>query len=171
MTILLVMLILLELYRIIKYEIKENSNKIEYKKMYKPRKYLITLNELKFYKILLQVANELDLVVFAQVSLYNILQTQEKLDYKTKEKYFRRIASKSIDFVLADPNNCRIRLCIELDDSTHKRPERIKRDKFINDLFKELEISLLRYPIYNIYYKEALKNKIQENMQEHFYIK
>lgn len=169
MVTLLTILIILEIIRIIKYENRKDEKIIEYKKMYKPRKYLITLNELKFYKILLQVANELNLVVFAQVSLYNILETQDKLDYATKERFFRKIASKSIDFVLADPHNCRIRLCIELDDSTHNRPDRIKRDKFINDLFKDLEINLLRYPVYNTYYKEALKNKIQENLQEHYY--
>lgn len=164
---LLIILIIVEIIRI------KNKNKTleeNYKQMYKPRKYLITLNELKFYKILIQIAEELHLVVFAQVSLYNILETQEKLDYKTKERYFRRIASKSIDFVLADPHNCRIKLCIELDDSTHNRPDRIKRDKFINDLFKELEINLLRYPVYDTYYKETLKKKIEENLEEHFYI-
>lgn len=163
---LIITLIVIELFKIIR---KNKKEKINYKKMYKPRKYLITLNELKFYKILIQIAEELGLVVFAQVSLYNILETQDKLDKSLKERFFRRIASKSIDFVLADPHNCRIRLCIELDDSTHNRPDRIKRDIFINELFKELEINLLRFPVYNTYYKEILKNKIQENLKEHYY--
>jgi len=165
---LIMILVILEIIRIIK--VKRNKDIVNYKKIYKPRRYLITLNELKFYKVLIQVAEELNLVVFAQVSLYNILETQKQLDYTTKERFFRKIASKSIDFVLADPNNCRIRLCIELDDSTHNRPDRIKRDEFINGLFKELEINLIRYPVYNTYYKESLKNKIQENIQEHYYI-
>ena len=163
---LIITLIVIELFKILR---KNKKEKISYKKMYKPRKYLITLNELKFYKILIQIAEELDLVVFAQVSLYNILETQDKLDKSLKERFFRKIASKSIDFVLADPHNCRIRLCIELDDSTHNRPDRIKRDIFINELFKELEINLLRFPVYNTYYKEILKNKIQENLKEHYY--
>ncbi len=40
---------------------------------------------------------------------------------------------------------------------------------FINDLFKELEIDLLRYPIYNTYYKDTLKKRITENIKEHYY--
>lgn len=86
-------------------------------------------------------------------------------------KVFYKIVLKTRDFVLVDKTNCKIKLCIELDDSTHNRPDRIERDKFINKLFKDLEINLLRYPVYNVYYKEILKKKIIENMKEHYYIK
>ena len=147
------------------------EEKINYKQYYQPKKYVITKNELNFYNVLMQIAKELDLVVFSQVSLYNILETKQDLDYKTKTIYFNKIAAKSIDFVLVDKNNCRIKLCIELDDITHKKEKRIERDKFINQLFKELEINLLRYPVYQIYYKDTLKRKIQENIKEHYYEK
>lgn len=152
-------------------EKRRNANFYQnFSKIYKPRIYLITKNELNFYKVLQEISKDLNLVVFAQVSLYNILQTKENLDYKTKQNYFYKIANKSIDFVLADPKDCRIKLCIELDDSTHNRPNRIKRDQFINQLFKELEIDLLRYPAYNIYYKQPLKIKIQETIKDHYYV-
>ena len=51
---------------------KSNSNKnnIDYSQYYKPKRYVITLNELNFYNILMEVAKELDLVLFSQVSLY-----------------------------------------------------------------------------------------------------
>lgn len=147
-----------------------NENKINYSKYYRPKRYLITLNELNFYTVLMEVAKELDLILFSQVSLYNILETKNNLDYSTKMKYFNKIASKSIDFVLVDKKDCRIKLCIELDDSTHNKKSRIERDKFINELFESLEINLLRYPSYNVYYKETLKKRIQENMKEHYYI-
>lgn len=147
----------------------EKSESINYKNYYRPKRYVITLNELNFYTVLMEIAKELDLIVFSQVSLYNILETRSDLDYKTKTIYFNKIASKSIDFVLVDKKDCRIQLCIELDDSTHKQEKRIQRDKFINDLFKDLEINLLRYPTYKIYYKETLKKKIQENILDHNY--
>lgn len=151
------------------YANKQNITNNNYKKYYKPKRYVITKNELNFYTVLLEIAKELDLIIFSQVSLYNILETRPELDYKTKTTYFNKISAKSIDFVLVDKNNCRIKLCIELDDSTHKQPKRIERDNFINDLFKELEIDLLHYPVYNIYYKDTLKKRIQENIKEHYY--
>ncbi len=153
------------------YSITENNtiNNKEYKKYYRPKRYVITKNELNFYTVLLDVAKELNLMVFSQVSLYNILETRPELDYRTKTIYFNKISSKSIDFVLVDKENCRIKLCIELDDNTHRQTKRIERDNFINDLFKELEIDLLRYPIYNTYYKDTLKKRITENIKEHYY--
>lgn len=148
------------------YQIKEELN---YNKYYKPKRYVITLNELKFYTVLMEIAKELDLIVFSQVSLYNIVHIRNNLDFKTKTTYFNKIAAKSIDFVLVNKLDCKIKLCIELDDSTHNQKKRIERDTFINQLFKDLEINLLRYPVYNVYYKETLKAKIIENMKEHYY--
>ena len=147
----------------------KTNNVIDYKKYYRPKRYVISKNELNFYTVLLEIAKELDLIVFSQVSLYNILETRPELDYKTKTIYFNKISAKSIDFVLVDKKSCRIKLCIELDDNTHKQTKRIERDNFINELFKELEIDLLRYPTYNMYYKDTLKKRIQENIKEHFY--
>ena len=157
---------------ITKYNNTNNYDKktTTYKQYYKPKIYITTLNEMKFYTILLEIAKELDYIVFSQVSLYNIVSMKDNLDYSTHTKYFNKIASKSIDFVLVD-KKCRIKLCIELDDNSHKRKKRIERDNFINDLFKELEIDLLRYPVYNVYYKDTLKRKIQESIKEHYYIK
>ena len=73
---------------------ENNNNVIDYKKYYKAKRYVITLNELKFYNVLTEIAKELELFIFAQVSLYNILNTKSDLDYKTKTIYFNKIASK-----------------------------------------------------------------------------
>ncbi len=183
MTIIILLLILILIYIILDYhnnkEKKQNiikindierKNNINYKNFYKPKKYILSLNELNFYTTLMEIAKELELIVFSQVSLYNILETKPNLDYKIKQTYFNKIASKSIDFVLVDKKDTRVKLCIELDDGTHKQENRIKRDIFINELFKNLEINLLRYPTYKIYYKDALKKRIQENIKEHYYI-
>ena len=60
--------------------------------------------------------------------------------------------------------NLKIKLCIELDDYTHKREKRIKRDEFLNKLFNDLEIKLLRIPVQNYYNLEELKKKIEESL-------
>ena len=159
-----------QLINVLKEEQEENL-KIQnnYKTYYKPKRYITTLNELKFYNVLLEIAKELDLILFAQVSLYSILDVKENLNKSTETSYFNKIKAKSIDFVLVDKNNCRIKLCIELDDNTHKKYKRQERDNFINELFEELEIPLLRYQTYNIYYKEPLKTKILENIKDTYY--
>ena len=144
---------------------KENNN--NYKFYYKPRIYITTLNELKFYNVLLEIAKELDLILFAQVSLYSIISVNERLNKSNQQKYFNKISRKSIDFVMVNKENCKIKLCIELDDTTHLKNQRKERDNFINELFEELNIPLLRYPCYNIYYKNTLKEKIIEKIRDY----
>lgn len=140
------------------------TQEINYKEIYKPKKYLISLTELNFYNTLLEITKELDLILFSQVSLYNIIETKYN-----NQSAFNKIKSKTIDFVLVDKNNCRIKLCIELDDYTHNRYDRIERDKFINKLFLDLEIDLIRFKASNYYNKEALKKRIEESIHEHYY--
>ena len=55
-------------------------------------------------------------------------------------------------------------MCIELDDYTHNQQKRIERDKFINKLFEDVNIKLLRVPVQNFYNIKELKNKIIENL-------
>lgn len=162
------MLLAIYLFRRIKNK-KQNINSnnyqnINYKNIYRTKRYVITLTELSFYNILLEIAKELDLILFSQVSLYNIIETKYN-----NQSAFNKIKSKTIDFVLVDKSNCRIKLCIELDDYTHNRYDRIERDKFINKLFEDLEIDLIRFKASNYYNKDALKKRIEESIHEHYY--
>lgn len=132
--------------------IKSNN----YKKDYEKKEYLLTPTELKFYKLLKTITDELNYTLFTQIALYEIVNCK---NYKN----FNKIKSKSIDFVITE-KNCKIKLCIELDDKTHNTNKRIERDTFINDMFKELDIKLLRIPVQNFYNLEELKQKIQESI-------
>lgn len=144
--------------------VKENKDVIDYNAYYKPKTYITTKTEGIFYNVLLDISKELNFTLFAQVPLYAIVNTQKNLDPSTQAKYFNKISSKSIDFVLVD-EKCRILLCIELDGKSHNLKNRIERDKFINKLFNDLDIGLLRYPVYSIYYKDTLKKRILDNIK------
>lgn len=132
--------------------IKSNN----YKEDYEKKEYLLTPTELKFYKLLKTITDELNYTLFTQIALYEIINCKNF-------KNFNKIKSKSIDFVITE-KNCKIKLCIELDDKTHNTNKRIERDTFINDMFKELDIKLLRIPVQNFYNLEELKQKIQESI-------
>lgn len=124
--------------------------------LYDKKIYLLTSDELKFYKLLKPIANRNDLNLFTQVALYEIVKAKDIKD-------FNKIRSKTIDFVIAD-TNCKIKLCIELDDITHIKENRQKRDEFVDKLFKELNIKLLRIPVQNYYNLGELENKIKESL-------
>lgn len=138
------------------------------KEIYEPKRYIISLNELNFFKELQKLIDIMDLNLLTQVSLYNLIETKYK-HYNYAD--FNKIKSKSIDFVVADKKSCRARLCIELDDTTHKIKKRKERDNFINELFKEMNIKLLRIKVSNDYKNdiEIIKQEIIKVMSESEY--
>lgn len=132
------------------------NNKIDYSLSYSKKEYLLTRNELKFYKLLKSIIDKNNLNLFCQVSLYELVKSN---NYKN----FNKIKAKTIDYVITDIN-CKIKLCIELDDPTHIRQDRIERDKFIDELFKQLEIKLIRIPVQNWYDIKTIEEKIKESL-------
>lgn len=141
---------------------------MEIEKKYRAKRYIITLNELNFFKELQKLIESMDLTLLTQVSLYSLVETKNKT-YNYEE--FNKIRSKTIDFVIADKKSCRARLCIELDDSTHDSKKRKERDEFINELFKTLEMKLLRIKVSDNYDEnlELIKQTIIDIMSESIY--
>ena len=140
---------------------KNNNNEqieknTEYKKLYSKKEYLLTQNELKFYKLIKNITDKNNLNLFTQVALYEIIKTNNI-------KEFNKIKSKTIDFVITDINT-KIKICIELDDVTHINEKRQERDKFIENLFKELNIKLIRIPVQNYYNLKDIEEKIKNNI-------
>lgn len=70
-----------------------------------------------------------------------------------------------MDFVICDKKNISPILAIELDDSSHLRQNRMERDEFINQVFEDIELPLLRIPVKAAYNVEDLTTKINEAIQ------
>lgn len=61
-------------------------------------------------------------------------------------RYFRLISSKHVDLVLCEPRGGRILLAIELDDRSHRRGDRKRRDRFVDRAFASAGVPLVRFP-------------------------
>ena len=68
-----------------------------------------------------------------------------------RRKWLNKILAKHIDFVLCDPGSLRPIICIELDDRSHERPDRIERDAFVDHAFESAELPLLRIKVQKTY--------------------
>ena len=134
---------------------KSNKN---YQYQYYKKDYILTKTELIFYKQLKILTDNANLILLTQIPVYSLIKTKNTI-YKTVN--FNKIKAKTIDFVIATPNLKPI-LCIELDDYTHLNPERIERDIFINKLFEELQIELLRIPVNSNYDLTEIKKHINK---------
>ena len=139
-------------------EILDNKGMLEYTIIpnYKVKENFITDNELKLYKVLKKVAYELKFDLFTQVALNRILEVNNR---RKQQQLRNRIDRKSIDFVLYDEKTKKIVCCIELDDSTHEREERIERDLFLDKSCKNA-IKLIRIKVQKYYDYNEILNKI-----------
>ena len=138
---------------------KRKIFKVKYTNYFVPKRYIITYTELRYYKDLLEISSSLDLILLTKVSIYNLIQLKDTF-YKSIGK--RQCGNQTIDFILSDKESCRMRLCIQLDDPYNKERQKIRRDKFINELFSELNIKMIRIKINEEYNKEHLENQIRQ---------
>ena len=100
---------------------------------------LLTRREYAFFKALQPIAKKYNLMICPKIRLADLVAVPEV----TKErKWFNYIKSKQVDFTLCDMD-LRVKLVIELDDSTHDRPDRQTRDDFIDRVFQQINIKLL----------------------------
>jgi len=111
---------------------------------YYQQKDLLTPRELKFYANLRNIAQTYNLSIICKIRLADIVEPNPNLNRKAWYSAFGKITQKHIDFALTDPNDMKIICLIELDDTTHYKKDRIERDVFVNDIFNQVGIKLIR---------------------------
>ena len=111
----------------------EDIEKLPYR-----RKFLLTKNEYWFYKSLKEIADKYDFAVLAKIRFADLVEVSAEADKKEYMKYFGKIKSNHIDFILCKKDNLYPELLIELNDSSHNTEDRIKRDEFIKKIAEKV---------------------------------
>ncbi|PWI34157.1 hypothetical protein DI392_08190 [Vibrio albus] len=115
------------------------------------QEYLATQNEQKLHQALQAILNE-NYIIHSQVSLMALVTPK---NFKDNSKTW----AKRMDFVITDKMT-RVLAVIELDDSTHNRKSRQKRDLYVNNALKD------HHPLIRIqsrrYYEQSEIAKILE---------
>lgn len=95
------------------------------------KSWLFSYAEKDAYSKLKPIADELGYTIFAKVRLLDLLEPiKGNKRYKT---YFYKVQAKHVDFVLCN-DKLVAEWLIELDDSTHDRPDRKERDQFVDEV-------------------------------------
>ena len=89
--------------------------------------------------------------ILAQVRLADILEPRVR-SWKTLQP----ILSKSVDFVLCDKRTWQPLIVVELDDSSHKFPDRMRRDAFVNEALQQAGLRVVRQPVQKDYNQAKL---------------
>ena len=105
------------------------------------------------------IADKYNLEIFGKMRLADIVSVTEKGNEYMK--YFGKIKSKHIDFVLLDNKTMQPKLLIELDDASHDNAKRKERDEFLNKLCETVKLPILHIRGYEI---EQLENDIRNKL-------
>ncbi|MBP0984716.1 MAG: DUF2726 domain-containing protein [Oscillospiraceae bacterium] len=106
--------------------------RLRVKMPYEMNETILTERERSFYRILKPIADKLELQICPKVRVADIVSI--KKGTKDWQKWFNKIRSKHVDFLLCD-YDMNIVLLLELDDSSHDSERAKKNDEFKNRLF------------------------------------
>jgi hypothetical protein len=110
------------------------------------RKYLLSIAEKRFYDVLRRVVDGLP--VLPKVRLADLVEADTR--HLLRRSNFDHIKSKHIDFVICDRALSPI-IAVELDDSSHQRPDRVARDRDVNRILEIASLPLLRVTVRRAY--------------------
>jgi hypothetical protein len=118
---------------------------------------VLTEKETAFYYSLTPILFKLRLNVFAKMRIADIVHIPS--NHPQYMKWFNKIKSKHIDFIIC--KETRPVLLIEVDDYTHDRLSRKKRDEFVDKIFHTLNLPILHIRTWT---EEALEHQIKETL-------
>ena len=110
---------------------------------YRRKPYLLSKAERSFYGVLTQAVGDKALI-FSKVRVADVLAPQKGLNRSSWQRAFNQISAKHFDFLLCDPQDCAVKLAIELDDASHGSAKRQKRDAFLEQACESAGLPLLR---------------------------
>jgi len=131
---------------------------------YRLKPSILTPAELRFWETLKGVIPENTLVAF-KPRLADIFEAETTGDRKSWRTAFNRINAKHVDFLLITPEGKPL-LGIELDDISHQRAARNKRDEFVNAVFAVAGLPILHIKARNSYENLELKKTIETSTGE-----
>lgn len=123
---------------------------------YRLTRHYLTPAELAFYGAL-QRATVGQAQINAKVRLADVLEVDTTHQY---QRYFNRIAAKHFDFVLSHPETMVPLVAIELDDRSHLRADRRRRDEFVERACAAARLPLLRFPVRSGYDPREIEAKL-----------
>ncbi|EBP0117771.1 DUF2726 domain-containing protein, partial [Salmonella enterica] len=99
------------------------------------------------------------------VRVADLIKPNKRYHEKSKEYYalFKQISQWHVDYAILNLETYEIITAIELDDASHQKPGRQKRDHILNTVFEQAGIKLLRINNYEqLKLEYVIKNLIRQ---------
>jgi len=121
---------------------------------------LFSAAELRFLRVL-EKAVDKRINIYAKVRIADVVRVSPGVDSSRFFRAFNAIACKHLDYVLCEAESGAILAAIELDDRSHDRPDRRKRDAFVDAVMKSAGIPILHIPVKAHYNMRELKANLR----------
>jgi ssDNA-binding Zn-finger/Zn-ribbon topoisomerase 1 len=105
---------------------------------------LFTPAERSFLGVLEQSLNN-EYRVFGKVRLGDVIKPKRGLSNSLFYTALNKVNKKHVDFVVCRKNDCKVLGIIELDDRSHERADRKKRDQFVDTALNEAGVPILHF--------------------------
>lgn len=141
--------------------IKPKEKSIE-KLPYRVRDDFLSQAEHSFYQVLRSMMGE-HFTICPKVNLRDIFYVA-----KVNDNYgaYNRINRKHVDFLICEPKTMSPKFAIELDDSSHKRSDRSERDQFVNKVFAQAGLPIVRVQVRASYSQSELGEVFREALSQ-----
>ncbi|CAO1666882.1 DUF2726 domain-containing protein [Halomonas sp. NYA30] len=119
---------------------------LEKGKAYVGNEFLMTPTERDFYRFLESKYGD-KYYIFAQVRVADVIKPNVNRYFSKTREYqalFRQISQWHFDYLLCQKEDFRIHCAIELDDPSHKRADRQRRDRILNAVCRDGGVVLKR---------------------------
>ena len=125
---------------------------------YRKKDYLLSRAERSFYEVLRTAVGE-EWTIFVKVRLLDLVWLPRGTS--NAQSHRNRVQSKHVDFVLSDPRTIGPVLVIELDDASHRRSDRQRRDAFVDAVLQGAGLPILHVAVRSGYVTADLSRQIR----------
>ncbi len=125
--------------------------------------YLLTKAERSFYGVLVQAVGSSGLV-FSKVRVADVLSPKKGLGRSDWQRAFNAVSSKHFDFLICAPDDCSVRLAVELDDASHGSSKARKRDDLLNGACESAGLPLLRIRAAKSYVLADIRQQVAQTL-------
>lgn len=133
------------------------------KDQYRTKRSLFSAAERSFLGVL-ELIDLGDLSVEAKVRLADVFDVKQGYARSRWQSAFNRISAKHVDFLLIQKTDGKPMLGIELDDRSHRKANRVERDKFVDHVFESAGLPLLRIKAQSTYNPRQIMTQIEETI-------
>lgn len=120
---------------------------------------VFTPAERSFFGVLKQSIGD-EVQVFAKVRVADVVSPKKGMKRSDWQKAFNKISGKHFDFLICEKNSLSVVCGIELNDKSHQKEKRQRRDEFLGKICEIAGLPLIEFSVQSGYSPNEIRNAV-----------